>query len=68
MADFFPRRDASLLDWLKNFGAVLTEGAAAWGIPAETAFAAASGGNAKGGCGAIVCRRFFPRRTHVEDV
>ena len=37
MADFFPRREAELLEWLKNFGAVLVANAAAWGIPTDTA-------------------------------
>jgi hypothetical protein len=37
MADFFPRRDADLVDWLKNFSKVIEEDAAAWGIPSATA-------------------------------
>ncbi|MDR1399085.1 MAG: hypothetical protein LBJ41_04095 [Treponema sp.] len=37
MADFFPKRDADLLEWLKNFGAVIVENAVAWGIPTDTA-------------------------------
>jgi hypothetical protein len=37
MADFFPKREADLLEWLKNFGVVVAENAVAWGIPANTA-------------------------------
>jgi hypothetical protein len=37
MADFFPKRDAELLEWLKNFSAVLAENASAWNIPADAA-------------------------------
>jgi hypothetical protein len=37
MADFFPKRDANLLEWLKNFSAVLAENASAWNIPADVA-------------------------------
>ena len=37
MADFFPKRDADLLEWLKNFSSVLSEHAVAWGIPAQAA-------------------------------
>jgi hypothetical protein len=37
MADFFPSREADLLEWAKNFGAVLAENAAAWKVPAEAA-------------------------------
>ena len=37
MADFFPKRDAELLEWLKNFGAVIVENAVAWDIPTATA-------------------------------
>ena len=37
MADFFPSREAELLEWLKNFGAVVAENATLWSIPAATA-------------------------------
>ncbi|MHC6203718.1 hypothetical protein ACYULU_11055 [Breznakiellaceae bacterium SP9] len=37
MADFFPSRDADFMGWLKNFSTVVTENAAAWVIPTETA-------------------------------
>jgi len=37
MADFFPRREADLLEWLKNFSTVLEANASAWNIPAEVA-------------------------------
>ncbi|MDR1399171.1 MAG: hypothetical protein LBJ41_04545 [Treponema sp.] len=37
MADFFPNREAALLEWLKNFGTVLVENAVAWGVPIDTA-------------------------------
>lgn len=37
MADFFPKRDADLVEWLKNFSAVLSEHAEEWGIPAQAA-------------------------------
>jgi hypothetical protein len=58
MADFFPKREAELVDWLKNFSQVITENVTAWAIPAdvasglatkvtayETAFLAATGEN-----------------------
>jgi hypothetical protein len=35
MADFFPTRDIALLEWLKNFSAVLSQHGQAWGIPAH---------------------------------
>ncbi|GHV55813.1 hypothetical protein AGMMS49579_19490 [Spirochaetia bacterium] len=37
MADFFPRRDADLVDWLKNFSKVVEENATAWTILTATA-------------------------------
>jgi hypothetical protein len=37
MADFFPKRDANLLEWLKNFSSVLSEHSEAWGIPVSAA-------------------------------
>jgi hypothetical protein len=37
MADFFPKREADLLEWLKNFSAVLAAKASAWNIPANVA-------------------------------
>jgi hypothetical protein len=37
MSDFFPKREADLLEWLKNFSAALASKASAWGIPAQTA-------------------------------
>lgn len=56
MSDFFPKRDAELLEWLKNFSSTLSAKAASWGVPAlaaeglaaslaayETVFAAATG-------------------------
>jgi hypothetical protein len=36
MADFFPRQDANLLKWLKNFSIVLAEHAVTWGVDKET--------------------------------
>jgi len=37
MADFFPAREAELLEWLKNFSTVLAENASAWNVPADVA-------------------------------
>jgi hypothetical protein len=37
MADFFPKREADLLEWVKNFSAVVTVKASVWNIPADTA-------------------------------
>jgi hypothetical protein len=37
MADFFPKREAELLEWFKNFSSVLTAKAAAWNVPANAA-------------------------------
>jgi hypothetical protein len=37
MADFFPKREADLLEWLKNFGVVIAENAVAWAVPPGTA-------------------------------
>jgi hypothetical protein len=37
MADFLPKRNADLLEWLKNFSSVLSGHAEAWGVPAQTA-------------------------------
>ena len=37
MADFFPKREAELLEWLKNFSAVLASKASAWNVPANAA-------------------------------
>jgi len=37
MADFFPKREAELVDWLKNFSQVITENVTAWAIPADVA-------------------------------
>jgi hypothetical protein len=37
MADFFPKREADLLEWLKNFSAVVAGNATAWNIPATAA-------------------------------
>jgi hypothetical protein len=37
MADFFPKREADLLEWLKNFSAALADKASAWNVPATVA-------------------------------
>ena len=42
MADFFPTRNADLLEWLKNFSTVVAAKASAWSIPVQTASALAA--------------------------
>jgi PIN domain nuclease of toxin-antitoxin system len=37
MADFFPKREADLLEWFKNFSAVLVSKASAWNILVDVA-------------------------------
>ena len=37
MADFFPKREADLLEWFKNFSAVFAAKASAWNVPAQAA-------------------------------
>ncbi|MDR1492065.1 MAG: hypothetical protein LBT05_05020 [Planctomycetaceae bacterium] len=33
MTDFFPIREALLLEWFKNFSHALSENASAWNVP-----------------------------------
>jgi hypothetical protein len=37
MADFFPTREAELLEWLKNFSTVITVNVATWDVPSSAA-------------------------------
>ena len=78
MPDFFPRREADLLEWMKNFCSVLSLNAGAWGIPtqvssdlsAETAIYATLYETAKGGNGtkALVLEKNEKQKSLKADV